>query len=115
MVDYLLSFLIKYINKFLLLTDILSNENLVGTYYMACKRKLNLILIVDEVEWILETPLLDNYTAKKEYDHRHKSNQKARAFILVGMSDVLTTQVEHHKVAKDILMPSKRCLEVLLI
>lgn len=74
-----------------------------------------MVLIVEEVEWILDTPiplLLGNYTAEhKEYDRWYKLNQKDQAYISHGMSKILTAQFEHFKMAKEILDAIKEMLE----
>lgn len=59
-------------DKFSPLADILRGGRFVDTNYMVWMKKLNLILIAREVDWILKTPtplMPGNYTVgQKEYD-----------------------------------------------
>ncbi|TYK16261.1 gag/pol protein [Cucumis melo var. makuwa] len=92
-----------------LIVQLLAFEKLNGDNYAAWKSNLNTILVVDDLRFVLteecpQTPTSNaNRTSWEAYDRWVKANEKARVYILVSMSDVLTKKHESLATPKEIM------------
>ena len=88
----------------LLSKDVLTRDNL-----QKWKSNLNIVLVGENIEYILNIPKppVPNNTAtrqvKAEFDQWIASNNKAIAYMLVSMSDVLRSKFENEEITVEIL------------
>ncbi|KAA0051437.1 gag/pol protein [Cucumis melo var. makuwa] len=91
------------------IVQLLASKKLNGDNYAAWKSNLNTILVVDDLRFVLteecpQTPTSNaNRTSRKAYDRWVKANDKARAYILANMSDVLAKKHESLAMTKEIM------------
>ena len=77
------------------LVTILNQNKLTGSNYVDWKRNLDIVLASEEHKFVLNQPC-PNFPAldapfeeKQRYDRWHKSNEMAKCYILVSISNVL--------------------------
>ena len=86
-----------------------SKDVLTGDNFQKWKSNLNIVLVGENIKYILSVPRppLPNNTAahhdKDVYDHQVASNNKAIAYMLASMSDVLRAKFENHDSTVEIL------------
>ena len=74
---------------------ILNQNKLTGSNYVDWKRNLDIVLIAEEHKFMLNQPcpnfpsLDDASEEKQRYDRWQKSNEMAKCYILVAVSNVL--------------------------
>ena len=79
---------------------LLSKDVLTGENFQKWKSNLNIVLVGENIKYILSVPrphLPNNTTARHDrdiYDHWVASNNKAIAYMLASMSDVLRAKFE---------------------
>ena len=77
------------------LVTILNQNKLTGSNYVYWKRNLDIVLTAEEHKFVLNQPCpnfpsLDAPSEEKQrYDRWHKSNEMAKCYILVSISNVL--------------------------
>ncbi|KAA0042102.1 gag/pol protein [Cucumis melo var. makuwa] len=77
------------------IVQLLASEKLNGDNYVAWKSNINMILVVDDLRFVLteECPQTlssnANQTSREAYDRWEKANEKAYVYILASMTDVL--------------------------
>ena len=77
------------------LVTILNQNKLTGSNYVDWKRNLDIVLTVEEHKFVLNQrcpnfPSLDAASEEKQrYDRWQKSNEMAKCYILVAVSNVL--------------------------
>ena len=92
-----------------LIITLLSKDVLIRDNFPKWKCNLNIVLVGENIRYILNEPLppIPNNTAtcqvKAEYDQWVASNNKAIAYMLASMSDVLREKFENHEFAMKIL------------
>ena len=88
---------------------LLSKDVLTGNNFQKWKSNLNIVLVGENIRYILNVPKppVPNNTAtrqvKAEYDQWVASNNKAIAYMLASMSDVLRAKFENQESAMEIL------------
>ena len=88
---------------------LLSKDILTGDNFQNWKSNLNIVLVGENIKYILsmhKPPVPNNNAArhiKDEYDHWVASNNKAIAYMLASMSDVLRAKFENQESAVEIL------------
>ena len=88
---------------------LLSKDVLTGENFQKWKSNLNIVLVGENIKYILSVPrppLPNNTTARHDkdaYDQWVASNNKAIAYMLASMSDVLRAKFENNDSAVDIL------------
>ncbi|TYK05765.1 gag/pol protein [Cucumis melo var. makuwa] len=91
------------------IVQLLAFEKLNDDNYAAFKSNLNIILVVDDLRFVLteecpQTPASNaNRASRKAYDRWIKANEKARVYILASMSDVLAKKHESLATTKEIM------------
>ena len=88
---------------------LLSKDVLTGDNFQNWKSNLNIVLVGENIRYVLNVPKLPipNNTAtrqvKAEFDQWIASNNKAIAYMLASMSDVLRAKFENQESAVEIL------------
>ena len=88
---------------------LLSKDDLTGDNFQKWKSNLNIMLVVENIRYVLNVPKppLPNNTAtrqvKAEFDQWVASNNKAIAYMLANISDVLRAKFENQESAVKIL------------
>ena len=88
---------------------LLSKDILTGDNFQKWKSNLNIVLAGENIKYILNVPKppVPNNTAtrqvKAEYDQWIASNNKAIAYMLASMSDVLRAKFENQESVMEIL------------
>ena len=94
--------------------SILVNEQLSGENFVKWKSNMNIILLCDNYKFVLteECPpkLARNATrnVREAYDRWIAANNKARCYLLAGMSDVLRAKHENMETAYEIMESLQR-------
>ena len=95
------------------LVTILNQNKLIGSNYVDWKRNLNIFLTTKEHKYMLSQPCpnfpsLDAPLGEKQrYDRWQKSNEMAKCYILVSISNVLQHQMQDVELASDIMLSLK--------
>ncbi|KAA0045327.1 DNA-binding protein HEXBP-like [Cucumis melo var. makuwa] len=88
---------------------LLKKDQLTGKNYATWKSKLNMILVIADLRFVLMEecpPFLTKYASQSErdvYDRWTKANDKARLHILASMSDILSKKHEIMVTARQII------------
>ena len=88
---------------------LLSKDVLTGENFQKWKSNLNIVLVGENIKYILSVPrppLPNNNTTRHDkdaYDQWVASNNKAIAYMLASMSDVLRAKFENQEFTMDIL------------
>ncbi|XP_038880329.1 uncharacterized protein LOC120071969 [Benincasa hispida] len=89
--------------------QLLASDKLTGDNYATWKLKLNTILVIDDLQCILtkECPPIPSSNANRNvrdaYDRWIRANEKACAYILASISDVLAKKHESMSIARGIM------------
>ena len=94
--------------------SILANEQLSGENFVKWKSNMNIILLCDNYKFVLteECPPVPAGNAtrnvREAYDRWIATNNKARCYLLAGMSDVLRAKHENMETAYEIMESLQR-------
>ncbi|XP_038880435.1 uncharacterized protein LOC120072089 [Benincasa hispida] len=91
------------------LVQLLASDKLTRDNYVMWKSNLNTILVIDDLWFILtkEYPLVPgsnaNLNVRNAYERWIRANEKARAYIIANISDVLAKKNESMNTTKEIM------------